>query len=865
MISRRLPALALSLLAFAGCHEDPTVESVLVQPSVEALALFAAGGNASSATGVDGDGGAGGDFRVTTNGLISLGSPAFVPAVPTIPTAPTTFDSAPSSPLPVSTTAVGSIHLTGLLATAVLPTITVLSNNGDIVVDGTLQSAAVGTGQTNIVLQAPNGTVYVSGTIRTAGTDSASNGQAGGNLTITASRVVLTGSIDTHGVANTTVAGVNGGKGGDVDVTSSQGPIYVTAGAIVTTGGAAEDAVSTPSMQGGAGGFVHLTSSVTGNSVYVFAPLTTDGGAMKGNGTAPTGGAAGNVVIQGAGEINIVAGLSMAGGAATGTASAAVGGAGGNLTVDGPAVCKLYGSVGIGGGAASAAVTGGIVTGGAGGDVLLGQTVRLNSVELGSGSYTQAGGTGGLSTGTGGGAGGLVVIESFDGDITIGSSISVGGGAASGVGNASGGAAGSITIRTDASGGTLSNHVLSIASLSTLLDASGGAALGTGTGGTGGAVLLQSGGDLTCGARVLASGGSSVSGTGGNATPGAVLLQITAAGALTAVGDLNVTGTIDALGGLVSSGGTGGNGSNVTIQILEGNGSLNSSATINASGSSGGLGVGGDSGNLLLSALGGDLRLSGVLTVNGSNSPLTPKAAGNVTIQGNGPLQSSALINAVGGASTDATGLVAGRKGGAILFDGTSALASVTLAAGSSILADGGATIGSSVGTLGGAGGSVTLQTRGRAIELSGSLLVRGGAVTGTGTGGLGGQVIAVSDFLGGGVSGNITLTAGSSIDASGGTGSVLGAAQQNLGGDPGTALTLPISLAVLFDANNGTAGSGGATPGRITNAGSITATGSTGGDIYYNGLNSTGGALTPADGTGMTFTGTIPGHFYPH
>jgi hypothetical protein len=30
MISRRLAAVAVSLLAFAGCHEDPTVVPVLV-------------------------------------------------------------------------------------------------------------------------------------------------------------------------------------------------------------------------------------------------------------------------------------------------------------------------------------------------------------------------------------------------------------------------------------------------------------------------------------------------------------------------------------------------------------------------------------------------------------------------------------------------------------------------------------------------------------------------------------------------------------------------------------------------------------------------------------------------------------------
>jgi hypothetical protein len=862
MISRRLAALTLSLLAFAGCHEDPTVEAILVQPSTAALGLFSAGGAASSVAGVDGVGGTGGDFKVTTNGLISLGSPSFVPSAPAVPAAPSTFEYVAVAGQ-ATVTKVGSIEIPGSITSATTTPVVITSSNGDIVVDGALQSGDTGTAQVDLQLIAPNGTVFVTGSIRTAGLDSASNGRAGGNLTIPAARVVITGTIDTHGVANTTVVAANGGKGGDVDVTSSQGPIYLTAGSIVTTGGLAVDTAGTASMKGGAGGFVHLNSAAPANSIYIFAPVTTDGGAMTGNGLTPTGGAAGNVAMRGSGEVDIVASVSMLGGAATGNSTDAVGGAGGNLSVDGPAICKLYGSVLAGGGMAFAAVSLGAVTGGAGGDILLGQGARLNSVELGSGDFNQSGGTGGLSTGTGGGQGGAVAIESFDGDITIESSISVAGGAGSGVGNASGGAAGSILIRTDAAGTTLSNHVLTLASLAWLLNATGGAALGTGTGGQGGTVLMQSGGDLTCGARIAASGGASVSGTGGSAAPGAVLLQVLAT-AITATGDLSVAGTIDANGGLVSSGGTGGDGSNVTIQILAGNGTLSSSATITATGSNGGVAAGGNPGNLLLLSQGGDLNLSGTLTVSGSSSPVTPKASGNITVRSGGALQSSAAMNALGGAGTDVAGLVAGTKGGAILFDGTSSLASVTLVGGSSILADGGTAIGSLVGTLGGAGGSVTLQTRGRAIDMSGSLLARGGAVSGIGTGGIGGKVIAVSDFLAGGTAGNITLESGSAIDVSGGSGTVLGVALQ-VGVDPGTVLVLPIALAVLFDANNGTGGAGGTTVGRITNLGSITATGSSGGDIYYNGLNSLGAALAPADGIGLNFTGTISGHFYPH
>jgi hypothetical protein len=888
MISRRLAALTLSLLTFAGCHEDPTVEAILVQPSTVALGLFSAGGNASSVAGLDGVGGAGGNFTVTTNGLISLGSPSFVPSAPAVPAVPSTFEYVAVAGQ-ATITKVGSIQITGSITTATTTPVVITSSSGDILVDGALQSGDTGAAQADLQLVAPSGTVFVTGSIRTAGVDSALNGRAGGNLTINAARVVITGTIDTHGVANTTVVAANGGKGGDVDVTSSLGPIYITAGSIVTTGGLAVDTAGIASVTGGAGGFVHLNSAAPVNSIYIFAPVATDGGAMTGNGTAPTGGAAGSVVMRGSGEVDIVASVSMLGGAATGNNTDAVGGAGGNLSVNGPAVCKLYGSVLAGGGTAFAAVTGSLVAGlvgGAGGSVLLGQISKLNSVELGSGDFNQAGGTGGRSVGTGGGSGGAVLIESYDGDITIASSFSVAGGAASGIGNASGGGAGTIAIQTDAqAAGNLSNHLLSIPSLSSLLDATGGAALGTGTGGVGGNILLQCGGDLTSGARINASGGSSVIGIGGATTPisppiatvnatSAVVLRIAAAN-LTPTGNMSVAETIQTQGGATTSGGTGGSGSSITLQISGGNGSLSSSATLNTTGASDLVGAGGSSGSLFLVAQGGDLNLSGTLTVSGSDSPLTPNAAGNVTVQSGGVLQSSALINAVGGASTDATGAAVAQKGGDILFDATSSFSPITLLPGTSLIADGGATTGVAPTTFGGAGGTITLRSLGRAIDMSGSLLARGGAGSGTTTGGPGGQVLVVTDLLNSGTSGNITLEGGSLIDVSGGSGSVLGPARFSPTGDPGaTLLTSPViaSLAVIFDANDGLANSGVTNQGRIANLGSIVATGSHGGDVWYNGLNSSGLALnpipTPTDSGSLTQTGaTVPqfGQFYPH
>jgi hypothetical protein len=290
------------------------------------------------------------------------------------------------------------------------------------------------------------------------------------------------------------------------------------------------------------------------------------------------------------------------------------------------------------------------------------------------------------------------------------------------------------------------------------------------------------------------------------------------------------------------------------------------SGTLNATGGSDILGNGGSSGSLFLSSSGGNLNLSGALTATGSASPTAPKAGGNITLTGGGILSSSAAINAAGGASTDTLGLVVGGKGGAIKFDATGAFGGVTLLPGSSLVADGG----SSSSAAGGAAGSIDLQTRGQAIDMSGMLTARGGAAGGAGVGGLGGQLIASSDFANSGTGGNITLESGSGIDMSGGTGATQGAAQWYPGppgppADPGATFTVPIQLAVIFDADGSFATSGTANPGRITNGGTITATGSTGGDVWYGGKNSLGVPLTVTDGVGLNLGGTPPGHFYFH
>ncbi|MBV8880486.1 MAG: hypothetical protein JO332_11010 [Planctomycetaceae bacterium] len=880
MISRRLAALALSLLAFAGCHEDPTVLSVAVTPSVQALAFLASGGSASSSAGVDGTGGNGGSFTVTANGLISLGSPSFVPSIPTTPTAPATFAFTQPAPIGNTPPTAGSVLITGSVTTAAVATVTIKSDNSDVVIDGALESADLGAAMTNVVIQAPNGTVYVTGSIRTAGADAAVNGRPGGNLTINAARVVITGTIDTHGVANTGAGG--GGKGGDVDIQATKGPIYLTGGSIVTSGGSCVDTTSGVSVQGGNGGFVHLNSGAALNSVFVFAPITTSGGDMTGNGTTPTGGTAGGITIRGLNDIDVVATLTGLGGAATGNGADAVGGPGATLTVDGAATFRLYGSLAIGGGSAFATTTGGTVTGGNGGPVLLGQNVRLTAVEFGEGAYSMAGGSGQQSGGTGGGLGGSVALESFDGDISVGSSISVAGGPAAGSGNAAGGNAGTIQIVTDAqASGNLSNHVLSISSLASALDASGGAGLGSGNGGIGGNVLLQCGGDLISGARINVSGGSTVTGNGGSPTPiaappggalanSAVVLVVTAAHP-PATGNLNVTGTIQSQGGAASSGGSGGSGAHVSMVIASGSGALSCAAEVNTTGASDLVGAGGVPGNILIQAPGGDVDLSNTLTLAGASSPTAVTNGGTITVNAGGLLTSSAAINASGGAASSVAGTLNGGDGGSIRLASTVLFGGVQVFSGSQLQVDGGTSVGSVPGTRGGNGGTIGVESAGQPISLSGVYLARGGQLSGTGSGGAGGLVIVNSDRTGTGNAGAITVQSDGAIDASGGAGLTGGAARHGFGAVSTNVPSNPPNLAVVLDANNNLSGTGGANPGQVLNLGTITAAGGAGvtvgagGDVYFDGLNAANVSIGPLDGGPQNLTGNPAGQFLPH
>src|SRR5262245_44561000 len=106
MIRRRLAALALALVTFAGCHEDPKVQQVVVPGSATALGIFTNGGTGSTPTDSAGVGSNGGTITARVLGELNLGGSTTIPA-PTVPPAPTSGNAPLTSPTtgtPPSTT-----------------------------------------------------------------------------------------------------------------------------------------------------------------------------------------------------------------------------------------------------------------------------------------------------------------------------------------------------------------------------------------------------------------------------------------------------------------------------------------------------------------------------------------------------------------------------------------------------------------------------------------------------------------------------------------------------------------------------------------------------------------------------------------
>jgi hypothetical protein len=861
MISRRLSALALVLATFAGCHEDPTVQQVIVPGAATALAIFTDGGTGSTPDNAAGTGSAGGSITAHVTGDLNLGGSTTLVA-PTVPTAPTTGNpplTSPSTGTPPGPN--GTIFISGIVSVDIAtPTATFQTTNGDIVVDGTLQTVIAGGTQNNITLSAPFGTVFVTGSIIASSSDGTPSGDFGGKVSINAARIVVTGTIDTRGENGPAV----GGNGGTVMMTST-GSIIVT-GSILTAGGTG--------TTGGVGGDVTLTA---GTSLQLFGNVASDGGAATDTVATPAGGNGGNLTLAASSSVDVSSTMTQTGGNATGGPQGAKGGLGGSFSVNGFVPVKIYGTLDLRGGTASAASIGiATLAGGAGGAITLGTPPGpLMSLELGRGTWSATGGSG--IDGVGGG--GAIDLEAEDGNVSLGSILATSGGSATGAGNTQGGKGGSVTIMGDSTANAKTNHPLVVNFLASVTT-TGGAGTGTGNGGQGGGATFQCGGDITLPIVITTTGGAAVNGTGGQA--GAIAITVKNLG-ITALGNVLMTGVLMAVGG-ASTNGPGGGGGAVTVDTTAAKiGEITSSATVTTSGTSGLVGVsaGGVPGAIQFTTTSGKIDLSGNITANGGDSIAAPATTSPVLVSagtGGGGITSSATIAASGGNSLAGSAVpVAGGSCvvAAITFRVLNSAGSIQLNAGTSITVNGGAGTGSSNG---GDGGAVTLTTLDQSISISGSIVARGGNQSGTASGGMGGQVVVNSDSDNAGGKGDITLNSDGSIDVSSGSGPAGGSARSNLGGpvNPFTALGRA-AIAVIFVAEGGFAApvpqpEPVAPEGVVQNLGTITAVGfgfnGNGGDVYFDGLKPDRiTPLTAADAGAQNLSGSggLTGTFQPN
>ena len=794
------------------------------------------GGGATSESFL-GNGHSGGDLIARASGAIRLASVESGPSAPSLPAAPTTGTELTNAMITAGAPIAGNILVSSTLqiAAGVNPA-TITTNTGDVVIRGSLfGERSAGTVTNDIAISAPAGTIYVIGEIRTPGTAGAPVNPDGGDITLTAMRIVIAGSIDARGLSNPTGTGGNGGSV-MIDTTGGGGTeILFTSGSMAAMGGDG-------GAQGGNGGDITLRA---GTRLSVFSPVLAHGGSASATGVTAFAGHGGDVTLSGGTGADISASVSLGGGIGTGYSQGALGGDGGHFTADGAGPWTIFGSITTSGGSATAPA-GSSLEGGTAGSVRIGLGTPVTALDLGRGSYNTSGGSGKVTAGNAG----SIDVASLDGNITVGGALTARGG---GLTTDNPGLGGTVTIVTDADAlGNSSNHLLTA---STAIDTRGGR--GSSSGG-GGAVLLQCAGDLEF------TGVIDTSGYGGGGDAGSVSFIVDAAN-LAPDGALTVLGTIEA--GVTRPGNLSpGNGGAVLLSCV---GDLTFSAALSTKG---GASAGGQAGSITIQSATGNINISGSISARGLDpSTFPPQTPGNLTVSTAGNIVFDAVIDVSAPPPHPGNSNVKGADGGTVSFTCTGAAGSITLLAGSDIRANGGDSTPGTAQHSGGAGGRILFSTVDQAVFITGTLTAKGGAAsTAPSTpGGLGGQVVINSDSDGNGTGGAITLTAGSVIDVSGAAGFDAGDALNNGGVAPTD--SSGTNLAVVFDAAGGlTASPDGGGEGTVRNLGTIIATGGSivarGGDIWFDGRNGSGADMGPGDGGILTLTGAGGnGTFFPN
>jgi len=656
MMLRRLAllfALALLVPACGGGGDES-------EPPPPAPATFVLQANGGIATGSAVPGASiGGQcplFQISAGGSVTAGI-APLPSMPPLPVPPTSGTVVSSLAADVNQSS-GNVLLPGTVTATGASIRTVTAAHGDIVVSGSLVSGQNAGAQVNLALNAPQGTVYVPGAIRTGSVDGVQDGTASGTLSITASRIVVTGTIETTGEANSSGAGA---AGGSVTLTTSpSGTDILLNGQFLLSGG---------NGTGGTGGAGGVLTAQAGTEVHLAGLVRSNGGTTSVATDTPTGGAGGVLSLQGPSGVFYNATADLIGGDTTTTGVGAQSGIPGIFNASASVgVVQLFGSLTIRAGHASAASSTALKPVHVG-SLSVACTVSGNGgVDLG---LLDIHAVGGSSSDVGGG-GGTIQFASSAGDVRISGTVDASGGS----GGIQGGGAGfiggttqkgdvfgnaTLTVRGGSGssfpsdGGTVS--FLSAQATTTsgsvwligLVDTSGGTSTGANaSGGSGGIVNLAAqgpGGRVTVDSGLtLLSNGGAANGTGTGGGGGTINL-------MTVNGAIQIGGQIRAVGGGAStSSGTGGQGGRIAV-----NSDSNSD------------GAGGD---ITLFA-GGIIDVSGGSGLNGGSArkgaagskAVEFDADGNNSNAGtNGLVVNFGIITATGGRS--------GGNGGDVLFDG---------------------------------------------------------------------------------------------------------------------------------------------------------------------------------------------------
>ena len=322
-MSSSVVGVGLSLaatLAIAGCGSDRTSGSA-------ATASGQGGSDGMSGIGTElkqstydamgglaidpgGRGGPGGNVDVVTTGALSFGAAFAAPGDAPAPPA----DAQRIASLDTDVSVTGTALIDGDLSAQGPRRLTI--SGGDLFIAGKVRS------DSEITIEAPNGSIYVTGTIDTSG----ANGAPAGNIRISADRdVMLLGTIKGRGGA---VSSGEAQGGAAATLAIDAGANVKLAGIVDLRGGSARGGASGAVLAGGAGGHLTIGAVRPPGSVTFALDVSVDGG--DGHSGA---GAGGSFTLVAGGDFT-VAGTVRSRGGSIAPGGSGDGGLAGNFTMD---------------------------------------------------------------------------------------------------------------------------------------------------------------------------------------------------------------------------------------------------------------------------------------------------------------------------------------------------------------------------------------------------------------------------------------------------------------------------------------------------------------------------------------------------